>query len=80
MFPIFKLVGAHVKPATFHFTQAYITTAYPEFSFSKTHGCAAITAASALVKHQRAMLCFQFIDKINCRLFCYDSFCCHIFE
>lgn len=55
MFPVFKLVGTHVKFTIFYFTQANIAAPYPEFAFGKTHGLATIATPSALVKHQGAM-------------------------
>lgn len=63
MFPVLKLVGTHVKPAAMHFAQAYVAATDLELSCRKTHGLATITAATALVKHQRTMICPQLVDQ-----------------
>lgn len=58
MFPVFKLVGAHVKPAAFYFTETNITAANFKFTFRKAHRLTSIAATTTLVKHQRTMKAF----------------------
>ena len=78
MFPILKLIGAHVKFATGNCPHPYITVAHFKLSFCKTHRLAAIAATTTLVKHQRAMYCLQIIYQIQCLTSCnYPGY--HIF-
>jgi hypothetical protein len=58
VFPVFKLISIHIKPAISYFAQAYITATQPELTFRKAHWLASIATSTALMKHQRAIIFF----------------------
>jgi hypothetical protein len=74
MFPVFKLVAAHIKPAAIYHCEAHITAAGFKFSIRKTHRLRPVAASTALVEHQGTMEVFQFFYQL-CRLIGGDNPC-----